>query len=101
MCVCHTLCVKLNHFAVYQKLQHCKSTICVSVCEGRSVVSNPLQSHGLYNPWNFPGQNIGVGSLSLLQGIFPTQRSNSGLLHCRGILYQLNHKEAHTSTKKK
>ena len=32
-----------------------------------------------------------VGSLSLLQGIFPTQGSNSGLLHCRRILYQLSH----------
>ena len=39
-----------------------------------------------------PGQNTWVGSLSLLQGIFPTQGSNSGLLHCRQILYQLSHK---------
>ena len=39
-----------------------------------------------------PGQNTGVGSLSLLQGIFPTQGSNPGLLHCRSILNQLNHK---------
>ena len=38
-----------------------------------------------------PGQNTGVGSLSLLQGIFPTQGSNPGLPHCRRILYQLNH----------
>ena len=37
-------------------------------------------------------QNTGVGSLSLLQGIFPTQGSNPGLLHCRQILYQLSHK---------
>ena len=42
---------------------------------------------------NSPGQNTGVGSLSLLQGIFPTQGSNPGLLHCRLILYQLSHKE--------
>ena len=33
-----------------------------------------------------------MGSLSLLQGIFPTQGSNPGLLHCRQILYQLSHK---------
>ena len=45
-----------------------------------------------YSPWNSPGQNAGVGSLSLLQGIFPTQGSNSGLLHCSQILYQLSHK---------
>ena len=47
---------------------------------------------GLYSPWNSPGQNIGVGSHSLLQGIFPTQGSNPGLLHCGQILYQLSHK---------
>ena len=34
-----------------------------------------LWPHGLYSPWNSPGQNIGVGSCSLLQGIFPTQGS--------------------------
>ena len=41
-----------------------------------------------------PGKpkNTGVGSLSLLQGIFPTQGSNQGLLHCGWILYQLSHK---------
>ena len=86
--------------------------------------------HGLYSPWNFPGQstrvatfpfsrgssqtrdqsqgsfiaggflpaepqgkskNTGVGSLFLLQGIFPTQELNRGLLHCRQILYQLSY----------
>ena len=39
----------------------------------------------------FLSQNTGVGSLSLLQGIFPTQGSNPGLLHCRWILYQMNY----------
>ena len=43
-------------------------------------------------PWNSLGQNTGVGSLSLLQGIFPTQGSNPGLPHCRWILYQRSHK---------
>ena len=42
-------------------------------------------------PWNSPGQNIRVGSLSLLHGIFPTQGSNQGLQHCRQILYRLSH----------
>ena len=42
---------------------------------------NSLQPHGLYSPGNSPGQNTGVGSLSLLQGIFPTQEWNPGLLH--------------------
>ena len=55
-------------------------------------MSDSLQPHGLYNPWNSPGQNTGVGSLSLLQGIFPTQGSNPGLPHCRQILHQVSHK---------
>ena len=42
------------------------------------------------SPWNSPGQNTGVGSLSLLQEIFPIQGSNPGLLHCSRILYQLS-----------
>ena len=58
-------------------------------CSDRgSVVSDALRPHGLYSPWNSPGQNTGVGSLSLLQGIFPTQGSNRGLLPCSWILYQ-------------
>ena len=38
-----------------------------------------------------PGKNTGMGSLSLLQWIFPTQETNRGLLHCRQILYQLSY----------
>ena len=57
-----------------------------------SVVSNSLQPHPLLSPtrlicpWDFPGKNAGVGSHSLLQGIFPTQGSNPGLLISRQIL---------------
>ena len=104
--------------------------------ESRSFMSDSLWPHGLYSPWNSPGQNtrvfwkildfpypgdlpnpgfepgsptlqmdsllvepqgkpknIGVGSLSLLQRIFPTQKLNWGLLHCRQILYQLSYQE--------
>ena len=53
-------------------------------------MSDSLQAHGLCT-WNSPGQNTGVDSLSLLQGIFPTQGSNQGLHHCRQILYQLSY----------
>ena len=60
--------------------------------ESRSVMSDSLWPHGLYSPWNSPGQNTGVGSLSLLQGIFPIQGSNPGLPHYRQIIYQLSHK---------
>ena len=62
------------------------------VSQSRSVVSNSLGPHGIYSPWNSPGQATGVGSLSLLQKIFPTQGLNPGLPHCRWILYQLSHK---------
>ena len=57
-----------------------------------SVVSDSLWPH--YDPWNSPGQNTGVGSLFLLQGVFPTQGLNPGLPHCRQILCQLSHKES-------
>ena len=101
--------------------------------ESRSVVSNSLWPNGLYSPWNSPGQNTGVDSLSLIQGnlpnpgieartptlqadslpaepqgkpknagvgslsllqcIFPTKELNRGLLICRWILYQLSYQE--------
>ena len=67
---------------------------CVKWSESRSVMSNSLWPHGLYSPWNSPGLNTGVGSLSLLQEIFPVQGSNPCLLHCRQILYQLSYKGA-------
>ena len=63
-----------------------------SESESCSVVSDSLQPHGLYSPWNSPGQDTRLGSLSRLQGIFPTQGLNPGLPHCKWILYQLNHK---------
>ena len=70
--------------------------LCVHVCVlSRSVVSDSLQPHGLklvrlLCPWNSPGKDTGVGCHSLLQGIFPTQGSNLGLLHCKQILYHVN-----------
>ena len=60
--------------------------------ESPSVLFDSLRPHGLYSPRNSLGQNTGVASLSLLQGIFPTQGSNPCPLHCRQILYQLSHK---------
>ena len=63
-----------------------------SKSQSHSIVSDSLRPCGVYSPWNSPGQNTGVGSLSLLQGIFPTQESNPGLPYCRPILfYQLSH----------
>ena len=84
-----TSCYITNH----PKTCGLKSSNRLSLTESErcSVVSNCLCLHGLYSPWNYPGQNTGVGSLSLLQGIFPTQGANPGLPHCRRILYQLSH----------
>ena len=63
-------------------------------CENHSVLSSSLRPRGLYSPWNSPVQNTGVGSLALLQGIFPTQGWNPGLPHGRRILYQRNRKRS-------
>ena len=83
---CRPLCM---HSAVVQtELSFIWSS---TICESHSFVSHSLRPHRLYSPWNSPGQNTGVGSFSLLQGIFPTQGLNPGLLHCRQILYQLSY----------
>ena len=55
------------------------------------VVSNSLRPHGLYSPCDSSDKHTGVGSLFLLQWIFPTQGLNPGLFHFRQILYQLSH----------
>ena len=56
------------------------------------VGSDSFQPRGLHSPWNSPGQHAGVGRLSILQGIFPTQGSSPGLPYCRQIVYQLSRK---------
>ena len=72
------------------------STCAVLSC---SVTSDPLQAHGLYSlsgssvPGDSPGKKSGAGCQALLQGIFPNQGLNPGLLHCRQILYSLSHHE--------
>ena len=62
----------------------------VKVAQSCLTLCNPMD----YRPWNSPGQNNGVGRLSLLHGIFPTQGSNPGLPHWRWSLYQLSHKRS-------
>ena len=51
-------------------------------------------------PWDSPGKNTGVGCHVLLQGIFPTQGLNLGLLHCGQILYHLSHQGSTLSPQK-
>ena len=79
-----------------------RSTISLKVKPSCSVVSNSLWPHGLQPtrllcPWNSPGKSTGVGCHFLLQGIFPTQRSNPGLPHCRQTVYHLSHQGAYHS----
>ena len=61
----------------------------VKVTQSCPTLCNPMDS-----PQDSPSQNTGVGSLSLLHGIFTTQGSNPGILHYRWILYQLSHKRS-------
>ena len=74
-----------------EKCQACRSCVyrsdyCCSVAKLCSTLCDLMDYTG-----NSPGQNTEMGSHSLLQGIFPTQGSNQGLLHCRQILYQLSY----------
>ena len=74
-------------YAIYECVSYTLATMSLASylkSESHSVVSGSLWPHELYSPWNSPGQNTGMGSLSLLQGL------NPGLLHCRQILYQLS-----------
>ena len=69
----------------------CTYVSCIGVylyiLESHLVMSNSLGPHGPWSPWNSPGQTTGVGNLSLLQGIVPTQGSKPGLPHCRQIFF--------------
>ena len=60
--------------------------LCLTLCDPMDRIPPGSSVHG-----DSPGRNAGVGCHALLQGIFPTQGSNPGLLHCRRILYRLNH----------
>ena len=77
-------------FSTYLLIDTYVASMCA--CVSHSVVSDSLRPHGLQLtrllcPWNSPGKNTGVGCHSLLQGIFLTQGSNSGLFHC-GLSHQ-------------
>ena len=71
------LCPSLEGVVILSKVKVKVPQSCLTLCD-------PMD--------NSPGQNTGVGSFSLLQGIFPTQGLNPGIPHCKGILYQLSHK---------
>ena len=65
--------------------------MCLSLGCVRLFATHELELARLLCPWDSPDKNIGMGCHSLLQGIFPTQGLNSGLLHCRQIPHHLSH----------
>ena len=73
----------MYHFSHFVSLRHFCSE--VQVTQSCLTLCDPMDC--LCNAWNSPGQNTGVSSLSLLQGIFPTQGLNPGLPHWGQILY--------------
>ena len=75
--------------------QHQQWNVKVKVAKSCLILCDSMD---YYSPWNSLGQNTGVGSLFLLQQIFPTQGSNPGLPHWRPVLYQLSYKESPAST---
>ena len=72
-------------------LNEVKEIECVKSLSRVSLRPHGLSPARLLRPWNSPGKNTGMGCHALLQGIFPTQGSNLGLLHFRQILYCLSH----------
>ena len=68
----------IQEIQLIQMLLWLNGTLQSEVSESRSVMSDSMRPNGLYSPWNSPGQNTGVGSQYLLQGVFPTQGSNPG-----------------------
>ena len=63
----------------------------VLVTQSCPTLCDLMEPARLLCPWNSPGKSTGVGCHFLLQGIFPTQGSNPGLLHCGQILSHLSH----------
>ena len=80
------LCSEVCSLCLHLYCVHAKSLQkCLTLC-------NPsLPGSSVQEPWDFPGKNTGMGCHAVLQGIFPTQGSKLGLLHCRQIIYCLSH----------
>ena len=81
-------CLKTTFSAILKHRLWIVRVVKVKVAQSCLTLCNPMD----YSSWNSPGQNTRVDSISLFQGVFLIQGSNSGLLHCRQILYQLSHK---------
>ena len=91
----YSICCFYVTYVRYSVFTYRLISLYVRACSVTSVISNSLRPYGLqptrlFCPWDSPDKNIGVDCHPLLQGIFPTQRSNLSflhLLHCRQILY--------------
>ena len=77
-----TICPLLNS----KHVLHLVSQLCLTLCYPMDYSRPGSSVHG-----DSPGKNTGVGFHALVQGIFPTQGSNPGLLHCAWLLYHLSH----------
>ena len=80
-------------FGQFQRFLFCNIGTGLHTCDLGMKVKVAQSYPTLCDPMDYTR----VGSLSLLQGIFPTQGSNPDLLHCRQILYQLSHKRRYSS----
>ena len=88
----HLLSYRLNTLGISLNSHH---TTCMHAVMSNSLWPYRLQPTRLLCPWNSSDKNTRVGCYYLLQGIFPIQRSNLHLLHCRGILYYWTIGDAH------
>ena len=96
MCVCvciiivmMVVCIYLLFVQLWRLIPFVPSEVaqsCVTLCD-------PMDTR-LLRPWDFLGKSTGVGCHFLLQGIFPTQGSNPGLLYCRQTFYHLSHQRS-------
>ena len=91
---CHYLLRTVVPFRLKSCSRHIRWTLYLRYSKWKSLsrVWLFMTPRTIYSPWNYPGQNTGVGSHSICQGIFPAQVLNPGLLHCSWFLYQLSHK---------
>ena len=97
---CRQILDQLSYQGSPTSLPEQLGSLCVLVAQSCLTV----QLHGLYrllHPWDSPGEHTGVGCHDFLQGTFPTQGSNPGLLHCRRILDQLSYQGGPRRVKRK
>ena len=88
LCVCVCVCAPVCTCVCWGH-----ACVCVLISQSCLTLCNPLDCSlpGSSVRGDSPGKNTGVGCHVLLQGIFPTQVPNPGLLHCKWILYHLSH----------